>query len=109
MVLYSFSNVFSCIKNKGIIFQGTEGQNKRLLAYFCVMAQQVEEVILYSSNPSSSSWTQVVTHITTKSLIFLRIFMSECYSRNFRHLLFLIGQIKLGERKLFALPHRGRW
>lgn len=101
MVTYSFSNIFSCIKNKGVIFQGTEGQNKRLLAYFCVTVQQFEEeVILYSGNYSSSSWTQVITHIITKSLIFLRIFMSGCYSRDFKHLLFLIGQIKLGERKL---------
>lgn len=75
MVVYSFSNIFSCIKNEGVIFQETEGQNKRLLVYFCVMVQQFEEVLLYSSNYSSSRWTQVII----KSLIFLRILMSGCY------------------------------
>lgn len=39
--------------------------------------------MLHSRDYSSWSWIQVITHLITKSLVFLRVFMSGCYSEDF--------------------------
>lgn len=39
--------------------------------------------MLHSRDYSSWSWIQVITHLITKSLVFLRVFRSGCYSEDF--------------------------
>lgn len=84
MATYPSSNIFPCIKNRGILFQGTGGQRKRLVVILCYgpTAPVKSSAVLkrvFKQELNSGNYT----HLITKSLLFLRVFMSGCYSVEF--------------------------